>query len=123
MLLISSWAFLGGDSIPRSFSVIPAVNPAAAPIAAPHGPPICSPIRAPPAVSSSEPVHVPRCDPNRPLVASIIPAAPAAGDFATPCTPPQKLLSEAFHASWFQNVPFRLDSIGTRRTSEDAPGI
>src|SRR5271169_5341519 len=96
--------------MPSSCSTTPAVKPAAAPIAAPHGPPICSPIKAPPAVSSSEPVHVPRCDPNRPLVASIIPAAPAAGDFATPCTPPQKLLSEAFHASWFQNVPLRLES-------------
>src|SRR5208283_1819954 len=96
--------------MPSSCSTTPAVKPAAAPIAAPHGPPICSPIRAPPAVLSRVPPQVPRRDPNRPLVASIIPAAPAAGDFATPWTPPQKLLSEAFHASWFQTVPFRLES-------------
>src|ERR1700688_4363895 len=96
--------------MPSSCSTTPAVNPAAAQIAALHGPPICSPISAPPAVSSRVPPHVPRRDPHRPLVASIIPAAPATGDFATPCTPPQKLLSEASNAFWFQTVPFRLAS-------------
>src|SRR5689334_19911466 len=121
MLLMSSWAFLSGDFMPSSCSTTPAVKPAAAPIAAPHGPPICSPISAPPAVSSRVPPHVPRRDPNRPLVASIIPAAPAAGDFATPCTPPQKLLSEAFHASWFQNVPFKLESAFEAPPLENRP--
>src|ERR1700690_4433565 len=107
--------------MPSSCSTTPAVKPAAAPIAAPHGPPICSPISAPPAVSSSVPPQVPRRDPNRPLVASIMPAAPAAGDFATPCTPPQKLLSEAFHASWFQNVPFKLESAFDAPPLENRP--
>jgi hypothetical protein len=103
--------------------LIPLVRaPGDAPMAAPHGPAICSPIRAPPAASSREPVHVPRCDPNRPLVASIIPAAPTAADLATSCTPPQTALSEAFHASWFKNVPFRLSSVFEKPPSAEDAG-
>ena len=66
---------------------------------------------APPAVLCAIPPHVPRLPPNRPFIASIMPAAPAAGGFAMAWTPPPNPPPEASHACWFQTVPFRLDSI------------
>jgi hypothetical protein len=61
------------------------------------------------------PPQLPWCEPSRPLSASIIPAAPAAGDLATAPNPLTKsLLPESWrdvNSFWFQTELLRFDRI------------